>query len=99
MAETGLEIAGVPRGVIAHSTHVRGIGEMRDGVEHCRVKVTLATGIPPEECAAINLGWRDWRSIDPSSYADREDEGILYVPKAGEMLYHLRQRPDWAREM
>ena len=91
--------AGVPRGVIAHSTHVRGIGEMRDGVEHCRVKVTLATGIPPDECAAINLGWRDWRSIDPASYADREDEGILYVPKAGEMLYHLRQRPDWAREM
>ncbi len=91
--------AGVPRGVIAHSTHVRGIGEMRDGVEHCRVKVTLATGIPPEECAAINLGWRDWRSIDPASYADREDEGVLYVPKAGEMLYHLRQRPDWAREM
>ncbi len=91
--------AGVPRGVIAHSTHVRGIGEMRDGVEHCRVKVTLATGIPEEECAAINLGWRDWRSIDPASYADREDEGVLYVPKAGEMLYHLRQRPDWAREM
>ena len=72
---------------------------MRDGVEHCRVRVTLATSIPPEECAAINLGWRDWRSIDPASYADREDEGVLYVPKAGEMLYHLRQRPDWAREM
>ena len=91
--------AGIPRGVIAHSTHVRGIGEFRDGVEHCRVRVTLATGIPREECEAINLGWRDWRSIDPAQYADREDEGILYVPKAGEMLYHLRQRPDWAREM
>ncbi|MEK0451471.1 MAG: hypothetical protein RL088_3739 [Verrucomicrobiota bacterium] len=91
--------AGIPRGVIAHSTHVRGIGEFRDGVEHCRVRVTLATGIPREECEAINLGWRDWRSIDPAQYANREDEGILYVPKAGEMLYHLRQRPDWAREM
>ncbi len=88
-----------PRGVIAHSTHVRGIGEFRDGVEYCRVKVTLATGIPRDVCEAINLGWRDWRSIDPAMYADREDEGILYVPKAGEMLYHLRQRPDWAREM
>ena len=88
-----------PRGVIAHSTHVRGIGEFRDGVEHCRVKVTLATSIPREVCEAISLGWRDWQSIDPATYADREDEGILYVPKAGEMLYHLRQRPDWAREM
>ena len=85
--------------VIAHSTHVRGIGEFRDGVEYCRVKVTLATGISREECEAINLGWRDWRSIDPAEYADREDEGILYVPKAGEMLYHLRERPEWAREM
>jgi nickel-dependent lactate racemase len=28
-----------------------------------------------------------------------EDEGLLLVPKAGEMLYHLRQRPGWAREM
>ena len=91
--------ADTPRGVIAHSTHVRGIGEFRDGVEYCRVKVTLATGISREECEAINLGWRDWRSIDPATYANREDEGILYVPKAGEMLYHLRQRPDWAREM
>ena len=91
--------ANVPRGVIAHSTHVRGIGEMRDGVEYCRVRVTLATGIPREECEAINLGWRDWRSIEPTTYANREDEGMLYVPKAGEMLYHLSQRPDWAREM
>jgi hypothetical protein len=24
---------------------------------------------------------------------------VLLVPKAGEMLYHLRQRPAWAREM
>jgi nickel-dependent lactate racemase len=89
----------VPRGVIAHSTHVRGIGEFRDGVEYCRVKVTLATEIPREECEAMNLGWMDWRTINPESYANREDEGVLYVPKAGEMLYHLRKRPEWAREM
>jgi hypothetical protein len=28
-----------------------------------------------------------------------EEEGVLLVPKAVEMLYYLRQRPDWAREM
>jgi nickel-dependent lactate racemase len=89
----------VPWGTIAHSTHVRGIGKFENGVEKCRVQVTLATGIPEEVCRRINLGYRDPASINPADYADREDEGVLYVPKAGEMLYHLKQRPEWAREM
>ena len=63
------------------------------------MKVTLATGIPESVCREINLGYRDWRSIRVEGHADREDEGVLLVPKAGEMLYHLRQRPAWAREM
>ena len=88
-----------PWGVIAHSTHVRGIGEFEDGVERCRVKVTLATGIPEAVCHSINMGYRDPKSIRVEDYRDREEEGVLYVPKAGEMLFHLRQRPDWAREM
>ncbi len=89
----------VPWGTLAHSTHVRGIGTYEDGVERCRVKVTLATGIPREICEEINLGYRDPASIRPEDYANREDEGVLLVPKAGEMLYHLRERPEWAREM
>ena len=89
----------VPWGTIAHSTHVRGIGTYEDGVEKCRVHVTLATGIPREVCEEISLGYRDPVTIRVEDYADREDEGILYVPKAGEMLYHLKQRPEWAREM
>ena len=52
-----------------------------------------------EVCEEINLGYRDPASIKPAEYANREDEGMLYVPKAGEMLYHLRERPEWAREM
>ncbi|HEY0793703.1 MAG TPA: lactate racemase domain-containing protein [Chthoniobacterales bacterium] len=86
-------------GVLAHSTHVRGIGTYEGGVERCRVQVTLATGIPEEVCAEINLGYRDPRTINPADFANREAEGVLLVPKAGEMLYHLRQRPDWAREV
>jgi lactate racemase len=89
----------MPWGTIAHSTHVRGIGTYEDGVEKCRVQVTLATGIPEAICREINLGYRDPASIRVEEYANREDEGVLYVPKAGEMLYHLRERPEWAREM
>ena len=85
-----------PWGTLAHSTHVRGIGTMENGVEKCRVRVTLATGIPPEVCARINLGYRDPATIDVESFADREDEGVLLVRKAGEMLYHLREQPAWA---
>jgi lactate racemase len=89
----------VPWGVLAHSTHVRGMGTYEDAVERCRVQVTLATGIPREVCQEINLGYRDPATIDPNDFANREDEGVLLVPKAGEMLYHLRKRPNWAREM
>ena len=87
----------LPWGTLAHSTHVRGIGTFEDGVEHCRAQVTLATGIPRETCARINLGYRDPASIDVESFADREDEGVLLVRKAGEMLYQLREPAPWAR--
>ncbi|MFC1620310.1 lactate racemase domain-containing protein [Candidatus Neomarinimicrobiota bacterium] len=79
----------IPGGVMAHSTHVKGIGTFEDGVETPRVNVVLATGIPPEICRKINLGYRDPATIDVNEWMDREDEGILYVPKAGEMLYRL----------
>ena len=52
--------------------------------------MTLATGIPESVCREINLGYRDWRSIDPAQFQGRESEGILYVPKAGETLYRVR---------
>ena len=75
----------------------RGIGTYEDGVEHDRVQVTLATQIPEEVCRSINLGYRDPASIRVEDYAGREDEGILYVPEAGEMLYRLTDPPEWAR--
>jgi lactate racemase len=68
---------------------VKGVGTYENGVETPRVTVTLATGIPEDVCKKINLGYRDWRTIHIDDYKDREDEGILYVPKAGEMLYRV----------
>jgi nickel-dependent lactate racemase len=85
-----------PWGVLAHSTHVRGIGTFENGVERCRAQVTLATGIPEDVCRKINLGYRDPRSIQPEAFANREDEGVLLVPKAGEMLFQLKHPPVWA---
>jgi nickel-dependent lactate racemase len=85
-----------PWGILAHSTHVRGIGKMENSVERCRIRVTLATGIPEATCRKINLGYRDPKTIREEDFANREAEGILFVPKAGEMLYHLKEQPKWA---
>ncbi|NLF00386.1 MAG: DUF2088 domain-containing protein [Anaerolineales bacterium] len=83
---------GYPWGVLAHATLVRGAGtyDPTTGVETPRVRVTLATGIPRERCERIGLGYLDPAGIDPEEWADREDDGILLVRRAGEMLYRLK---------
>lgn len=83
-----------PLGVVAHSTHLRGIGtyDAETGIENPRIKVTLATGVPRERCEKLQLGYLDPASINLDEWRDREDEGILLVPKAGEMLYRLKPK-------
>ncbi len=58
--------------------------------EHPRIRVTLATGISPERCVAHQVGYCDLATINPAEWAGREAEGLLLVPKAGELLYRLR---------
>ncbi|HEV7127128.1 MAG TPA: hypothetical protein VGN32_06780, partial [Ktedonobacterales bacterium] len=40
-----------------------------------------------ERCRRINLGYADYRAIDPETWAHREAEGLLLVRHAGEQLY------------
>lgn len=86
-----------PWGVLAHSTHVHGLGTFENGIEKRRARVTLASQIPAARCRAVNLGYRDPASIRLEDFANREADGILLVPKAGEMLYQLKDPPAWAR--
>ncbi len=79
----------LPWGVLAHSTHLRGIGTYENGVERPRITVTLATGIAREECEQVNLRYRDPATIDPNEWAARHDPDLLVVPRAGEYLYRL----------
>jgi hypothetical protein len=53
--------------------------------------VVLATQIPSQICKQINLGYCDPESIRIEDWKNREEKGILYVPKAGEMLYRLKK--------
>ena len=79
----------LPLVILAHSTHVKGLGEFVDGVESPRITVTLATGIPEAECRAVNLGYRDPAGIDPEAWRGGEDDGRLLVEDAGELLYRV----------
>jgi nickel-dependent lactate racemase len=80
---------GYPWGVLAHSTHLRGAGAYENGVERPRIRITLATGIPRERCERIGLGYLDPAKVNPEEWANREDEGLLLVRRAGEMLYRV----------
>ncbi len=79
----------IPLGVLAHSTHVRGSGVMDAGIEKPNVNVTLASRVPPADCTRLNLGYQNPDDINIEAWKDREDEGVLYVPRAGEILYRL----------
>jgi nickel-dependent lactate racemase len=80
----------VPGGILAHSTHVKGLGtyDPATGIETPRIRVTLATGIRRERCERIDLGWLDPATVDVEAW--KRDPTTLVVPRAGEMLYRVR---------
>jgi nickel-dependent lactate racemase len=82
-----------PGGVLAHSTHVKGLGQYDagTGIETPRIQVTLATGIPEERCRRINLGYLNLASVRLDEWRGREQEGVVVIPRAGETLYRLRK--------
>jgi len=85
---------GYPWGVLAHSTHLRGLGsyDLATGVEKLRIQVTLATGIPEDRCRKIGLGYLDPNSPDLVRLMCAEEKDVLVVHEAGEMLYRLREQ-------
>jgi lactate racemase len=83
------QFADVPGGILAHSTHVKGLGTYCNNEERPRINVTLATGIPEERCRRINLGYMDPLSVRAAEWIGREAEGLLLVDHAGEVLHRL----------
>ena len=68
----------IPLSILAHSTHVRGIGTFENGVERPRVRVTLATKIPEAVCKQINLEYRDWRRSIRKSSRGKKRKGFSW---------------------
>jgi len=83
------EVQDLPRGELAHSTHLFGAGTYDPvGGERQRVRVTLATGIPEDVVKAANLSYLDPADVDVAAL--RADPETLVVEDAGEVLYRLR---------
>jgi nickel-dependent lactate racemase len=83
-----------PGGILAHSTHVKGLGtfDLATREERPRTTVTLATGIERERCQRINLGYRDPATIDPAEWGACDDSALV-VSRAGEHLYRVGAPP------
>jgi hypothetical protein len=64
---------------------------MENNIERPNVRVTLASKITAEDCARLNLGYLDPSTISLDDWQNRESEGILVVPRAGEMLYRIKE--------
>jgi len=81
-----------PGAVLAHSTHVKGLGEYNAAtdIETPRIQVTLATHIPQGRCRTINLGYLNPDEVNLKNWENQESNGILIVPRAGEMLYRVK---------
>ncbi|MHC4187501.1 MAG: lactate racemase domain-containing protein [Planctomycetota bacterium] len=81
----------IPRAVLAHSTHLKGIGTYDNGIEGPRINVILATKIPKQRCEKVNLGYMDPERINLSDYENKEQDSVLLVPDAGEILHRLKK--------
>ena len=90
-----------PGGVLAHSTHVKGLGsyDVSTGIETPRISVTLATGISKERCRRINLGYLDPASVKVEEWSAQDSRGIAVIQRAGEKLYRLRDHSAQAKEL
>jgi nickel-dependent lactate racemase len=88
---------GYPGGILAHSTHVKGLGtfDLDRREERPRIQVTLATGIPRERCDRINLGYLDPAAVDLADWDTQAGGGSRAVPRAGELLFRVGRPPDF----
>lgn len=80
-----------PWGELAHSTHLRGLGEYdpETGVETNRATVTLCSQVPKDVVEAYNLNYLDPADFDLAEYEN--DPDTLVVPDAGEVLHRLKE--------
>ena len=76
------------KNIASHVINVRGFGSMKEGKEDFPFSVTLAMSIPPEECYAVGLGYRDPSSLKQEDF---NGPGKLWIADGGQWLYACRE--------
>ncbi len=72
------------KNIASHVINVRGFGTLKSNNEEFPFKVSLATQISESECKAVNLGYVDPKSLNPSDF---QNENKLWIPDGGQWLY------------
>jgi nickel-dependent lactate racemase len=85
---------GLSRAVMAYCTIVKGDGSYENGIERPRIRVSFASGIPRSTCEAAGIDYVDPETIEPADWTGRENEGVLCVERAGEMLFRVKTDRD-----
>jgi len=80
----------LPWSVLAHSTHVKGRGIYQNGIEYPRIQVSIASRISEDIIRKVNLNYLNPENIVLNDWFHLQDENILVVPHAGELLYRLK---------
>jgi nickel-dependent lactate racemase len=74
--------------IAAHLAHVAYAGRLNDqGKVVPRYNITMATGLDAETCRRVNLGFRDYRTLDYEAMSS--DPDTLIVKDAGRDLYQV----------
>lgn len=75
---------GFDKNIASHVINVRGFGASVDGAERFPFAVSLATQIPPSECKAVGLEYRDPATLGPEHFSGPE---ALWIGDGGQWLY------------
>ena len=80
--------------IAAHLAHVAYAGRTDEqGRIVPRYRITMATGLDEETCRRVNLGYRDYRTLDPDSLNSQPN--TLVVTDAGRDLYEVKPSTDY----
>jgi len=81
----------ISRNAAAHVINLAGPGtyDASTGREDLDFKITLATGIPEEECERMGLSYRDSGTVKKSDFIY---PGKLWIDDGGQYLYDIKER-------
>jgi hypothetical protein len=82
---------GISAPQMINTMHLHSSGYMENSIEKLIVRVLLASQNMTEDWECLNLGTLDPSNIDSKDWQFREGKENYYAPKAGEILFRLKE--------